>query len=131
MTVRRSAFGVVRYAKKDVASTNLDSVFVGPLESLDYGRMVYWVSFLAEGLQKRAPFVAGGRLRMRRTIGGEPCLLAWLREKGRHYLLVSQAFARTLHVLLGNRVKVRFSLVEAARIAFPAEIAEALRQEPA
>ena len=108
-----------------------DFRFVAKLESLDFGRMVYRVLYLPPTLQRRAPFVKGGRLRMRGTIGGQACALAWLRSAGRFYLLVGKSLQRAIGARPGDRLEVCFSIADGHDVPIPEELAEAIRQEPA
>ena len=121
-------------AKARTTAAAFEHCFVGTLETIDYGRMVYWVIYLSNKLAKISPFAEGRRARMRGTLETtvtKSVSLAWQISKGRHYLLIGRPLARTLRVSLGDRVTVAFSLVTDNAVTIPAEIAEALRQEPA
>jgi hypothetical protein len=98
---------------------------------LDYGRMTYWVIYLPKKLERALPFEETPRLRIQGTIDGQPVSLALLPMRGRHYLLVSRSLASKIGARLGGRVSVAFTVVTSDHVPVSAELAEALRQEPA
>ena len=116
------------------SEARFDHVFAGKLEELLIGgTMSYWVVFLPASLQKKAPFSAKQRLRMRGVVGGvkgKPVSMAWQLSGGRHYLMFGKATAKSLGIALGGKVEVAFRLVDETAVDLPEELAEALSQEP-
>jgi hypothetical protein len=113
--------------KKNLAYTYS---FAAPLEVLDFGRMKYWVIRLPLTLRKQVPFSNQRVVRMRGKIADQTVSLAWTLSGPTHYVLVSKALARAAKIGIGDHVHVAFSIVSSDEILVPAEIAEALRQEP-
>lgn len=107
--------------------------FVGRVAAIDYGRMVYWAIFLPAAIASTPAFAGKKPVRMRGRFGGEggrDVALAWQRKGGRWYVLVSKATARAIGAKLGSRVEVAFELVAGDDVEVPAEIGEAIDQEP-
>lgn len=111
-----------------------EHVFTGKLvELLIGGTMRYWVLFLPASLQRKPPFAAKKKLRMRGVVGGvhgRPVSMAWQLSGGRHYLMFGKATAKSLALKLGGKVEVAFSVVDDDVVDLPEELAEALTQEP-
>jgi hypothetical protein len=105
--------------------------FEQSVEVLDYGRMVYWIVRLPKALASRAPFAGSKKVRFVGLIGGRKVALAWLTDRRGHYCMVSKALARAAKVSPGSRVRVEFDVAGEDDVIVPAEIREALRQEPA
>lgn len=106
--------------------------FEGPIEVIDYGRMVYWAVFLPKALASLPAFASGRPVRMRGRVGGATGVdvaLAWQRKNGRRYILLSKAIAKKIGASAGSRVQVAFDLVEDEEVVVPDEIEEAMRQE--
>lgn len=87
--------------------------------------------WLPAALQRQAPFADGVKLRLRGTLNDAPIARAWQVARGRHFLHVGADLARTLGVAPGATVTLCFSIVDDDDVALPAELREALRQEPA
>ena len=114
-----------------MASGPFEHRFEGTLEELLIGgRMSYWVVFRPRSLQGRPPFDARRRLRMRGVAGGKRVSMAWQLSSGRHYVMFGRALARSLRLSLGSKIELAFSIVPDADVEVPAELREALRQEP-
>lgn len=104
--------------------------FDGRVEVLDYGRMVYFIVRLPKALEGRRPFAERKKIRMVGRIGSEDVALAWLVDAKGHYCLVSKALAAAAKIGVGSKVRVVFDVVGDDVLDVPAEIREALRQEP-
>lgn len=112
--------------------------FEGVLEELAIGRdpsnaMRCWGVFLPAALQKRAPFSAKKKLRMRGVVGGasgKPVSLAWQVSNGRHDVMFGRGAAKSLGLALGETVELAFDLVSEHDVDLPDELREALDQEP-
>lgn len=111
-----------------------EHVFEAKLEELLIGgTMSYWVIFLPASLEKRPPFTAKKKLRMRGVVGGvhgRTVSMAWQLSGGRHYLMFGRATARSLGLTLGGKVEIACSIVDPNVVDVPEELAEALSQEP-
>lgn len=118
-----------RAPKKDYAfafEAELEELLIG-------GTMSYWVVFLPPSLQKRAPFSAKKKLRMRGVVGGpggRPASMAWQLSGGRHYVMFGRATAKSLGLALGQRVALAFDLVDDDDVDIPEELRELFAQEP-
>jgi Bacteriocin-protection, YdeI or OmpD-Associated len=104
--------------------------FSAPLEVLDFGRMKYWVVRLPLTFRRQVPFSNQRVVRMRGKIADQAVSLAWTLSGPTHYVLVSKALARAAKIAIGDSVQIAFNIVASDEIIVPAEVAEALRQEP-
>jgi hypothetical protein len=104
--------------------------FATKVDLIDYGRMVYWVLRLPKALQNQAPFKDRKRVRMEGEISGVPVRLAWVVDAKGHYLMLGRSTAKRAGLGVGSTARVRFKLVGDDAVEVPAEIREALRQEP-
>lgn len=111
-----------------------DFAFEAELEELLIGgTMRYWVVLLPPSLQKKAPFSAKKKLRMRGVVGGpggRPVSMAWQLSSGRHDVMFGRATAKSLGLALGQRVALAFDLVDDDDVDIPEELREAFAQEP-
>jgi hypothetical protein len=128
-----ASMAAVRGARK----TSIEAypyAFTAELEELEIGgTMRYWVVFLPAKLQKKAPFAAKKKLRMRGVVGGpggKPVSMAWQVSRGRHYVMFGRALARSLGLALGHSVDIAFDVVDPDDVDVPEELREALYQEP-
>ncbi len=106
--------------------------FTAPLEAERLGNAQFLFIHLPDDLQARPEFAARGRRRMKGTVAGVPVHRAWQpTREGRRYLMLSAALCHEAGVSPGDPVTVVFSLVPDDHVEVPAELREALRQEPA
>ena len=118
-------------SRKTRTSDSHAYAFEGTLEELMIGgTMSYWAVFLPASLAAREPFSHLRRLRMKGLANGAEVAMAWQLSGGRHYVMFGRALAKKLGLALGARVSLAFDLVDDDVVDVPAEIAEALRQEP-
>lgn len=99
-----------------------------PLETR--GAAGFLTVWLPAALQREAPFARGEKLRIRGTLNGAPVARAWQVAGGRHFLHVGTDLADAVGITPGAEVTLRFSIVDEDDVALPAELREALRQEP-
>ncbi|RYE93807.1 MAG: DUF1905 domain-containing protein [Myxococcales bacterium] len=124
----RSKAPVARAASADAPTYT----FTAPLEAEQLGNAQFVFIHLPDHLQALPAFAAPGRRRMKGTVAGVPVHRAWQpTREGRRYLMLSAAICQQAGLSPGDPVTVSFSLVDDDHVEVPAELREALRQEPA
>ncbi len=104
--------------------------FVGKLEELDFGRMVYNVVWLPEVIEKQLPFSQYPRLRIDAEIGGVLTNCAFQIGGKRRYLILSSSFMKQAGIALSQETRVRFSIADQAAVDVPFELEAALCLHP-
>lgn len=133
MAAARTKAARTKPARAGAASSGAPvHAFTAPLEVEHLGNAQFLFIHLPDHLQALPAFAAPGRRRMKGTVAGVPVHRAWQpTREGRRYLMLSAAIARQAGLSPGDPVAVSFSLVDDDHVEVPAELREALRQEPA
>jgi hypothetical protein len=94
--------------------------------------LTYKVLFASPELERTLPFDEHPRLRIEGEIEDVPIQAAWQPSGDRgHYVMVSPAVIRTLGVVPGDSLTLRFNLAPHDAVEVPDELREALAKKPA
>ncbi len=108
---------------------HFDYQFVGRIEMLDFGRMIYKVIWLPVEIEARLPFSKYPRLRIDAMIAGVFINCAFQIGKGRRYLILSSDFIKQAGVDVPQYVTVSFSIADQSAVDIPLELELALRKD--
>lgn len=106
--------------------------FEGPVTHHDVGssRYLYKVVFVPDEVKADLPLDTYPRLRITGEINGHPYQGACTPVRGRHYLLLSNAFLETIGAEVGDDVEVRFAIADQDAVDVPVPLVHALQENP-
>ena len=87
--------------------------------------------FLPADLAARLPVGAQGRCRAQGEIGEQPFEAGWQPAgDGRYFMMLGRELLRNAGAEVGDTVRVRFRLVDAAQVAVPDDLAAVFGRQP-
>lgn len=104
--------------------------FAAPIAEYDFGRMAYHVVYLPKDLQTVLDTANNPRLRIRGEIDGFDIAAAIMPSSAGPYVMCSKRIQKQIGKSLGDMVDVRFGLDNPDAVDVPAELQDALADDP-
>ena len=103
--------------------------FTGPIETLDFGRMAYWVVYLPDDLIRALDMPSNPRLRIRGDINGFDIEAAIMPGGDGYYVMCSKSVQKRIGKAPGDAVTIRFGLADPDAVQVPEELQVALDED--
>ena len=103
--------------------------FTGPIATLDFGRMAYWVVYLPDNLVTTLDTPSNPRLRIRGDIDGYDIEAAIMPSRDGYYVMCSKSVQKRIGKAPGDTVTIRFGLTDPDAVQVPKELQAALDED--